>query len=70
MTEQPPARSDLLQVDRIACSAHGVCANLLPRNIELDAHGYPIVRDPHVEAVDGDLAIKMCPARALYWKGR
>jgi len=58
-----------LQVDRIACSAHGVCATLLPGNITLDAHGYPIILDPAVDEAEGNRAIKLCPARALYWKG-
>ena len=58
-----------LQVDRMACSGHGVCAQILPRNIALDAHGYPILLDERVDPEDGDTAIRMCPARALYWKG-
>ena len=58
-----------LQIDRMACTGHGVCAQILPRNITLDAHGYPILLDALVDPDDGDTAIRMCPARALYWMG-
>ena len=55
-----------LRVDRIACTGHGVCASLLPRHIQLDEWGYPIVRDATVTAADDATAIRLCPARALY----
>lgn len=55
-----------LRVDRIACTGHGVCAGVLPRNFELDEWGYPIVTDPVVGADDAATAIRLCPARALY----
>ncbi len=55
-----------LRVDRIACTGHGVCASVLPHNIELDEWGYPIVRDPNVDADAAATAIRLCPARALY----
>ncbi len=32
-----------IRVDPIACSGHGLCAELLPERIELDEWGYPIV---------------------------
>ena len=35
--------SDVLRVNPIACTGHGVCAELLPELIELDPWGYPIV---------------------------
>ncbi|HMJ35418.1 MAG TPA: ferredoxin [Baekduia sp.] len=38
MTEQ-------LRVDPIACTGHGLCAELLPEWISLDDWGYPII-DP------------------------
>ncbi|MEV0406747.1 ferredoxin [Actinoallomurus sp. NPDC050550] len=31
-----------LRVDPIACTAHGLCAELLPETIDLDEWGYPI----------------------------
>lgn len=65
---EPGARAEL-RVDRIACTGHGVCAGVLPRRIELDEWGYPIVTDPVVRVADvADVAaaIRLCPARALY----
>lgn len=55
-----------LRIDRIACTGHGVCAGVLPRHIELDEWGYPIVTDPVVSAGDAALVIKLCPAMAIY----
>jgi ferredoxin len=55
-----------LRVDRIACTGHGVCAGVLPHNLELDEWGYPIVRDPSVDPAEAATAIRLCPARALY----
>ncbi len=62
---EPDSRLEL-RVDRIACTGHGVCASLLPRHIQVDEWGYPIVRDASVTAADGATAIRLCPARALY----
>ena len=56
-----------LQVDPIACTGHGMCADLLPELIELDEWGYPILAD----SVPPDLiaharrAVNACPALAL-----
>jgi ferredoxin len=58
--------SVVLRVDRVACSAHGVCASLLPNNIRLDEWGYPIVVDPRLDPESAGIAVKLCPARALY----
>jgi ferredoxin len=57
-----------LTVDRIACSGHGLCAELFPEGIELDDWGYPIVREPaddpaHTEHLKR--AVAACPALAL-----
>ena len=35
--------STRIRVDPIACTGHGLCAELLPERIELDEWGYPIV---------------------------
>ena len=57
-----------LRVNPIACSGHGVCAELLPELISLDEWGYPLVADPDVP---GGLmraarrAVTDCPALAL-----
>ncbi|GAW50980.1 MULTISPECIES: ferredoxin [unclassified Nocardioides] len=52
-------------VDRVACTGHGVCAALLPRQITLDEWGYPIVAAADDPAVDVEAAVRLCPARAL-----
>ena len=40
-----------LRVDPIACTGHGICAELLPEMIYLDDWGYPILSDRPVPAV-------------------
>lgn len=58
-----------LAVDRVACSAHGVCAQLLA-GVTLDEWGYPVVDEGRVARVDRPegvaTALRLCPARALY----
>jgi ferredoxin len=60
--------ADTLRINPIACSGHGVCAELLPELIELDEWGYPIV-DPHPvpPALDPEArrAVTACPTLAL-----
>ncbi len=63
----PASRHPQLRVDRVACTGHGMCASLLPRQVRLDEWGYPVVDDATVPVDDGEAAIKFCPARALYW---
>jgi ferredoxin len=56
-----------LQIDPIACTGHGLCADLLPELIELDQWGYPILADsvpPDLEA-HARRAVSACPALAL-----
>jgi ferredoxin len=60
-------RHPQLRVDRVACTGHGMCASLLPRQVRLDEWGYPVVDDAAVPHDDGEAAIRFCPARALYW---
>lgn len=70
-TPEPPRR---LAVDRVACTGHGVCASLLPGQVRLDEWGYPVLGDPVLvgpgadgaRAEEVELAIRRCPARALY----
>ncbi len=56
-------------VDRIRCSGHGICAQTLPGAVTLDEWGYPMLAaQPRGESPgsrDIDLAIDLCPARAL-----
>jgi ferredoxin len=64
-----PEETTRLRVNPIACSGHGVCAELLPELIALDEWGYPVL------AADGTVplwlmrearrAITNCPALAL-----
>ena len=57
-----------LRVDPIACTGHGICAELLPELIRLDDWGYPIIRDTIVEPLLEDearRAVAACPALAL-----
>jgi ferredoxin len=59
-----------LRVDRIACKAHGLCAELLPELIELDEWGYPLVPTKPVPAWlrgEANAAVSACPALALRW---
>ncbi len=60
--------SQTLRVNPIACTGHGVCAELLPELIELDEWGYPIVHGdelpPSLER-DARKAVAACPALAL-----
>jgi ferredoxin len=57
-----------LRVDPIACTGHGICAELLPELIRLDDWGYPILDDATVPSELLPLARKArnaCPALAL-----
>ena len=57
-----------LRVDPIACTGHGICAELLPELIRLDDWGYPIIDETSVDPMlEGDArrAITACPALAL-----
>jgi ferredoxin len=60
--------SEILRVNPIACTAHGICAELVPEVIQLDPWGYPIVKPG--ELTDELLgharrAVAACPALAL-----
>lgn len=59
--------SQTLQVNPIACTGHGLCADLLPELIELDEWGYPIIEDrvPPGLAAHARRAVNACPALAL-----
>ncbi len=55
-------------IDRTRCTGKGICASLLPETIVLDEWGYPIIAPQAVDGEMGDVAIRMCPARALFWQ--
>jgi ferredoxin len=57
-----------LRVNPIACSGHGLCAELLPELISLDEWGYPVIADRQVPprlARQARRAVTDCPALAL-----
>jgi ferredoxin len=56
-----------LELNPIACTGHGLCADLLPELIELDEWGYPIIaeRVPNHLAVHAKRAVSACPTLAL-----
>jgi DMSO/TMAO reductase YedYZ heme-binding membrane subunit/ferredoxin len=58
----------LLRVNPIACSGHGLCAELLPELITLDRWGYPMLADQPVPArlvARARRAVTDCPLLAL-----
>jgi ferredoxin len=60
--------SEKLKVNPIACTGHGVCAELLPELIEMDPWGYPIVlSDDLADQVPSHVrrAVASCPTLAL-----
>ena len=60
--------SEQLKVNPIRCTAHGMCAEILPERVTLDDWGYPIVSG---EPVGPELvalarrAVDACPVFAL-----
>lgn len=57
-----------LAVNPVACTGHGICAEMLPELIGLDEWGYPIVADREVPGALGSLArraVRLCPTLAL-----
>jgi ferredoxin len=57
-----------LRVNPIACTGHGVCAELAPELVTLDEWGYPIVAGrPVPDALNRTArrAVANCPALAL-----
>ena len=63
-----PARPARLSVNPIACSGHGLCAELLPELIWLDEWGYPLIAGQPVPPAlvrQARKAVTDCPALAL-----
>lgn len=57
-----------LRIDPIACTGHGICAELLPEMIYLDDWGYPILSDRPVSPgliAMAKRTVTACPALAL-----
>ncbi len=58
-----------VRVNPIACTGHGLCAELLPERIQLDEWGYPIINQEPIPAeLDRHArhAIAECPTLALF----
>jgi ferredoxin len=69
----PEPRPDELRVNPIACTAHGLCAELVPELITLDPWGYPIMPSGPVPDELIGLARKAvadCPTLALLFSRR
>jgi ferredoxin len=56
-----------LRVDPIACTGHGLCADLLAECIELDEWGFPIVYQDVPRGLEAEArrTVRACPALAL-----
>ncbi len=57
-----------LAVNPIACTGHGICAELLPELIGLDEWGYPVIADypvPRELLALSRRAVRLCPTLAL-----
>jgi sulfoxide reductase heme-binding subunit YedZ len=66
--EPSAAGGKQLRVNPIACSGHGLCAELLPELIALDRWGYPLLADQPVPASlarRATRAVTDCPVLAL-----
>lgn len=62
------SRAHRIVIDRIACTGHGLCAELFPEQLALDEWGYPIQTSGPITG--GHLgharrAVAACPALAL-----
>ena len=59
---------EVLEIDRIRCDGHGLCAELLPELISLDDWGYPIIKPGHIPPSvleHARRAVDACPVLAL-----
>jgi ferredoxin len=57
-----------LDIDPIACDAHGLCVELVPELIILDEWGYPLIKSGEIPAELESLARRAastCPTLAL-----
>jgi ferredoxin len=57
-----------LRVNRIVCTGHGACSELLPELVAADEWGYPVIPDTPVPTAllpDARRAVADCPVLAL-----
>jgi ferredoxin len=67
-TVAPERTQKTLRVNPIACDAHGICAELFPERITLDAWGYPVIDGRPIEPEllqHARRAADACPRAAL-----
>jgi ferredoxin len=60
--------SEKLHLDPIACTGHGLCAELLPERIWLDEWGFPVIEEGELNAEllkHARRAVDACPTLAL-----
>ena len=66
-----PPRERRLRVDPIACTGHGLCAELFPERVRLDDWGYPIVDgEPVPRSSSRTRAARRRPARRSHSRSR
>ena len=68
MSPRRPEAPRRLQVNPIACAAHGVCIELLPELIAADPWGYPVIAPgplPEQLLPLAQRAVNACPTLAL-----
>jgi ferredoxin len=70
--KKPPKSATRLHIDWTRCHGRGLCTELLPRLLERDDWGYPIVRDgsrepavPPSALSEARAAVDLCPRLAL-----
>jgi len=64
--------SEQLRVNPIACTGHGLCAELFPERVILDEWGYPVISPEPIPASlrkAARRAVTDCPALALLLSG-
>jgi ferredoxin len=57
-----------IRVNPVECTAHGLCAELLPEWVSLDEWGYPAIDEQHLPAQlvkNAKRAAAACPTLAL-----
>jgi ferredoxin len=60
--------SEQLRLDPIACTGHGLCAELFPERIWLDEWGYPVIEEGELSPEllqHARRAVDACPTLAL-----
>lgn len=68
----PPKPTARLHIDWTRCDGRGLCSELLPRLLDRDEWGYPIIRDgsrepavPSSALSEARVAVNLCPKLAL-----